>query len=130
MKVSDNTVAGTLGLDPTLPQVTLILGGVERHLCFDFNAIVIAEKATGVNLLHAIVKDVNATNLRGLLWAALLKESPELTVDEVGSLITMRNSNIIYQALITAWFGSVGEPDEDTEEAKAEGKQEAQAEKV
>jgi hypothetical protein len=118
------SVSGTPGLDPALPNVTLILGGVERHLCFDFNAIVLAEKATGVNLLHAIVQDINATNLRGLLWASLLKENPELTVEEVGSWITMRNSSTIYQALITAWFGSVAEP-ELTDDP--EGKQKAQA---
>jgi hypothetical protein len=119
----ETSVAGQPGLDPTLPNVSLILGGVERHLVFDFNAIVLAEKLTGVNLLKAIVADVDATNLRALLWTALVRESPKLTLDEVGTWISMRNAGIIRRALVTAWFGSIEEPTEgdDTQgEAQAQ----------
>ena len=73
--MSKNNVAGKPGLDPTLPNVTLILGGVERHLVFDFNAIVLADKETGVNLIKAAMSEIDATSLRGLLWASLLKEN-------------------------------------------------------
>jgi hypothetical protein len=118
-----STAANTPGLDATLPDVSLILGGVERHLAFDFNAIVLAEKATGVNLLKAIVGDIDATKIRGLLWASLLRENPKLTLDEVGSWIKPRNVATIHQALIAAWFGSIDEP--DAEDAAA-GKGEAQ----
>lgn len=121
----DNNVAGKPGLDPTLPDVTLILGGVQRHLVFDFNAIVLAEKHTGVNLLHAIVTDINATNLRGLLWASLLKESPKLTIEEVGSMVNPRNMSTIHSALITAWFGSV--QDDESKDTEHTGEEPAQA---
>lgn len=114
-----NHVAGVPGADPTLPDVALVLNGKTHHLAFDFNAIVLAEKATGINLLRSIVNEISATNLRALLWAALLKENPKLTVEEVGTWITMRNAATIHNALITAWFGSIEEPKE-TEAAPGE----------
>ena len=113
-----------LGLDPTLPHVELILGGKTYHLCFDFNAIVRAEKETGLNLLRAALEAVNATNIRGLLWASLLHENPTLTIEHVGSFINYRNIAIINDAVRTAWFGSIPEPEEGAEgEAKAQTEQ-------
>lgn len=116
------TVAGKPGIDPSLPSVPVILGGVERHLCFDYNAIVLAEKETGINLLKGMVSAVDAATLRGLLWAALYRECPELTLEQVGALITPRNMPAIRYALNQAWFGSVKG---DDDEASASG--EAQA---
>jgi hypothetical protein len=118
------TVAGKPGEDPTLPDVTLILGGVERKLCYDYNAIVLAEKMTGVNLLEGVVGQMTATNLRGLLWASLKRESPDLTIDQVGALIQPRALGIIQQALMAVWFGSIAELDEKDE---TPGEAEAQA---
>jgi hypothetical protein len=117
-------VADQLGLDPTLPNVTLVIGGAERKLCFDFNAIVLAEKETGLNLLQAVVNDPSATNLRGLLFAALVRDQPTVTPDEVGKWITMRNIGTIRQALLAAWFGSI---DEAAEKDEAPGEATAQA---
>jgi hypothetical protein len=119
-----NHVVGKPGLDPTLPDVSLIIAGVERHLCFDFNAIVLTEKVTGINILKAALdSDINATNIRGLLWASLVKENPDLTIEEVGSWITMHNLFNVKNALTLAWLGSVTE-DEESESEK--GKPEAQ----
>ena len=121
-----NSVAGVPGVDPGLPDVSLILGGVKRHLCFDFNGIVLAEQATGINLLKASWGEPSAANLRGLLWASLIKEDPTLTVEQVGELITMRNIVGIWEAVRLAWFGSVqqadesaGQPGEEKAQAKA-----------
>jgi hypothetical protein len=115
-----NQVSGVPRKDPILPKVALILDGVERHLVFDFNAIVQADNETGFNLLQAAVSDITATTLRGLLWASLLKENPDLTIGEVGSWITMHNAFHIRQAITTAWFGSIAEAEES---ASDEGKQ-------
>jgi len=112
-----NQVAGTVGLDPTLPNVSLILGGVERHLCYDFNSIVQVERLTGINLLQSAITELSATNLRALLWAALLKGNADLTIDEVGNWISLRNAASIHQAIITAWFGSVEESDSKGEDS-------------
>lgn len=127
MPETPNSVAGKPGLDPTLPDVALILGGVERRLVFDFNAIVHAEKVTGLNLIKAMVSELDATRTRGLLWAALLKEHAELTLEEVGGWLHPRNLSVVRDALIATWFGSIPEPDA---EAKAKGEDQAQATKA
>jgi len=102
-----NNVAGVPGLDPTLPDVKLILAGKTYQLVFDFNAIAQAEIATGINLLQASIDTASAQSLRGLLWASLLKQNPTLTIEHVGSLVTMKNAPTIWAAIREAWFGSV-----------------------
>ena len=111
----DHNVAGKPGLDPTLPDVSLILGGTTYKLCYDYNAIVLAEQATGVNLLKAILSEINATNLRGLLWAAMHRHSPSLSLDDVGALIRPTAIGEIHAALVATWFGSIAEPEEHPE---------------
>lgn len=115
-----SAVAGKPGLDPTLPNVTLVLNGDEYQLCYDHNAIVQAEKATGINLLFAAATSPTATTIRGLLWSALLRDNPELTIDEVGSWITPRNIVTINAALKAAWYGSIPEPDGEAGEVPAQ----------
>ncbi len=108
-KRTPHSVAGRPGADPTLPDVTLILGGRERTLCFDFNAICVASKATGLNLLKSIVSELDPQALRGLLWAALLRDEPTLTIDEVGAMIRVPSIPGIRDALMQTWFASVGD---------------------
>ena len=108
-----NNVAGKPGLDPTLPDVSLVIGGQERHLCFDLNAVCVAEKSTGVNLLKAAVSEVDATSIRGLLFAALLCDDPKITLEEVGTWITMKNIPNVHKAIVTAWFASIDDQEEN-----------------
>jgi len=116
-----HSVAGVPGQDPTLPDVSLLIGGKERHLVFDFNAICVAEKVSGVNLLKAAVSEINATNIRGLLYAALLRDDPKLTLDEVGSWSSFKNLANVHTAITTAWFASIDEQkDEQPGEAPAQ----------
>ncbi len=122
-----DSVSGQLGVDPTLPDVTLILGGRERKLCFDFNALVRAEKETGVNLLQAIVAERTATNLRGLLWASMLKANPNLQIDAVGSWITPQNIGVVWEAILAAWFGSSAEKKDDETPGEAPAQEETPA---
>lgn len=125
---NQTTVAGQLGADPTLPDVSIILGGKKRRLCFDFNAVVLASKATGVNLLRSMVDDWHdPETLRGLLWAALVRDEPELTLEQVGDLIRPVSVPGIRAALLSAWFESAGESDGSGKgggsgEAKAQAK--------
>ena len=116
-----NEVAGVPGLDPTLPDVSLIIGGEKRQLCFDFNAIVLAEKHTGINVLQSVTIPT-AGSLRAMLWASLIRSYPKLTIEEVGSWITMSNAPGIYEALTLAWFGSNA-----TAEGEPQGEAKAQA---
>lgn len=112
MRTNNNKVAGVVGSDPTLPDVELVVGGETYRLAYDFNAVVKAEEATGVNLLTSVMGVVTARSLRGLLWAALLKDKPDITIDKAGSLISPQNIPTIREAITTAWFGSVPKPGE------------------
>ena len=89
-----------------MPDVTIILGGQERHLCFDYNADSWVEKKTGLNLLDGPAGSQSAASLRAILWASLVKENPDLTIDEVGGWIGTRNAPGIYAALLSCWYGS------------------------
>lgn len=112
----NHPIAGRPGEDPTLPDVSLVIGGQERHLCFDFEAICKVEQLTGLNLLKSAVSEVSATNLRALLYAALLRDDPALSLEQVSKWITMHNVANIHQALVTAWFGSVDQQESKDDE--------------
>ena len=120
------TVAGKPGSDPTLPDVSIVLGGKERKLCFDFNAIVLASQETGINLLKAIVREIEPASLRGLLWASLLRDDPTITLEQVGQMIRPGSVPGIREALLRVWFESAGEaegkPGGAAGEAKAQAK--------
>jgi hypothetical protein len=118
-KPKQNKVANAPGLDPTLPDVSVEIKGIEYQLSFSFNAVVLAEKATGINLLTSIVSDITATSLLGLFWAALITDKPSITIEEAGNLITPQNVGTIRAALITAWFGSVKVSDQGEDSAPA-----------
>jgi hypothetical protein len=109
--MSSSAVAGQPGLDPLLPSVCLRVGGKDRHLCYDFNAIAQAEKLTSINLLAARVNfhDLSAGQMRGLLWAALITEDPAITLEQVGKLIHLGNMRMINLALAETWLQSVPE---------------------
>jgi hypothetical protein len=104
-----------------VPSKTLNIGGKDRTLTFDFNAICEVESLTGINLLQASVGTVEAGNLRALLYASLLRDEPTLTLNEVGTWITMRNLSGVRAAILTAWFDSVndGEEKDDTTSGEA-----------
>lgn len=116
--MNENQVANQPGLDPTLPNVELVMKGKTYRLVYDFNAVVQAEKVAGANLLFAITGNIDATGLRGLLWAALLKTEPKITLDQVGAMIAPENLAVIHNAIVTAWFGSVKDDVVGEEEAQ------------
>ena len=107
------------GHDRTLPDVTLEIGGKDRHLAYDFAAIVQVEKLTGINLMKAAsFQDLSFSDVRGLLYAALLHDDPKLTLEEFdrdcGPQI-MHNLIVCQAAVAEAWFGSVPAPKDDVE---------------
>lgn len=114
-----NKVAGKPGLDPTLPDVELVLGGETYALAYDFNNVVQAEKSTGVNLLTSVVGEITAQSLRGLLWASLLKDRPDITIEAVGKLIRPTNIVTIREAVVSCWFGSVPDTEPGEEAAQS-----------
>lgn len=75
-----------MSANPLANTVQIKLGGQERSLKFSLNALVAAEQDLGgtVSLLDLH----SASQVRSVLWAALVHEDSELTLDAVGDMIT------------------------------------------
>jgi hypothetical protein len=107
-------------MEHILPSVTLELGGVQRRLVFDFNAQAAFEEVTGVSFNDLFDKKgrlkISPRLIRGILWASLLhfdekvkfdefgriSEAPELSVTDVGKLITRHNLRQVQTATTQA----------------------------
>lgn len=97
--------------EPISPSVSIVLGGRERKLVFDFNAQAAFEKVSGMAFNDLFDRRGNlkptARFTRALLWSQLLHFDqkvrfdefgeivvpPELSMQEVGALITRANLN-------------------------------------
>src|SRR5581483_9642478 len=96
-----------------VPSVTIHLDR-ERHLRYDFNALIRLEKQTGQSVLDGKIWD-NLTGPGGpervaaILWAGLLREDPEITLDYAASLIDMRNLQSVLSAVKQAWAAGAPE---------------------
>lgn len=78
--------------NPTAPTFEIELDR-KRYLLFDWNSACAVESITKKNMLvkgnwDAIFRNMNVTNLRLLLWAGLVWEDPDLTIGDVGRLIS------------------------------------------
>ena len=103
---------GSKNLQAAMPEVEIDLDR-KRKLIFDFNAICKLEEVTGRNALSGEMwSSMKAQDVRALLWGALLKDDPDLTVDQVGSLITFKNLPVITAAIEKA-FANAAMTDED-----------------
>lgn len=112
-------VAKIPALDPTLPDVKLTLGDTTYNLCFTFAALRLAEvelKKMGepVNIFHAFDFDnMDAGKMVSLLYAAVVTDKPEIQLESIPKLITLRDVAKIKQALFDAFTLSIVEPDKD-----------------
>lgn len=88
---------------PTAPMIELELDK-KRRLLLNFNAMALFEEQTGKNILASdVMENPSARDIRALLWACLVHEDPELTVEQVGAMIHMGNIRDISQAIAAAW---------------------------
>jgi len=75
---------------PAVQFTPVEIGGRTYQLSYTFNGLAEAEAITGCNLLQGMAAVVNggisATQLRGVLYAALQKSLPEITLEEAGAL--------------------------------------------
>lgn len=73
----------------------------------DFEAFQRTESATGMTIIQLALtwQDLDLRRLQALLYAALWKAQPDITLDRVASLITFRNTATIVAALVLACFG-------------------------
>jgi hypothetical protein len=65
------------------------------------NAQVVFEDATGENTLDGEFwkKKMTAKTTRALIWACLVHEDPALTIEQVGTLLTLKNSAKVSSAM-------------------------------
>lgn len=96
---------------PGVKFVPVTIGGQVYELAYNFNGLAEAEKITGANLLQGMGMVINggisASELRGVLFAALRKAQPELTLQDAGNLIEVAidegGIGDIREALLTAY---------------------------
>ena len=87
--------------------VTVNLGGKERQLKFDLNAIAeIGERLKVTVRLEKLAEDLMSTPLplsalRVLLWAGLRHEDPELTPEQVGAWVDLDNIGEVWDRFFT-----------------------------
>lgn len=94
----------------------------KRTLRYDLNAFAELEElgmGTSGEVME-VLQDGSMKAMRGLLWAGLIHEDPELTLQQVGFWVTMDNLEDVSQKVTEAITGSL--PDADAEGKKAEGK--------
>ncbi len=76
----------------------------ERSFELDLNAIIKYEELTGKSLLKKQeAPEMGAGDLRALLYVGLLREDPNLTIEQVGSFITIENMAEVAKAIGDAW---------------------------
>jgi hypothetical protein len=106
--------------DSTRPRliepVVIHIGGKDRHLRLPFWALRRFQKETGVSpwdheKVWSIPADLDLTV--ALLWAAMLDEAPELTLDEVWMFEGLDFANIHYirKCLDDCWGRNMPDPD-------------------
>jgi hypothetical protein len=86
-----------------------------RLLLLDFNAKVAFEDATGLNGLEPKTFNPSHKVVRGMLWAALLHESPKLELAEVGLILSglgRKRFHEVWEKLLQAWVASMPANDE------------------
>lgn len=101
--------------------VKLNLGGKERQLRYDLNAIAELGDRLEIRIrLAHFEKDLMNVMLppsaiRTLIWAGLIADEPDLTEKEVGSWVTQDN----FMEVLTGFFGLFGEMSSETREQVA-----------
>ena len=110
--------------DPVVKYAEVVIDGVTYRLSYDFNAIAEAEKVADCNLLQGLaaclLNGMTAKQLRGLLFAAMIKAHPSLrrdgkgwpvplSIDDAGALIRIDTMPEIRDAIIRAYNESLPE---------------------
>jgi hypothetical protein len=110
-------VANVPGTDPTLPLVPITLDGKKYHLVYSFAALALAQKnlreqGVIVNLLHCLdLSNMDAERVVPLLYAAMITDTPKITVEAVIKLVTIRNLGAIFEGIANAYSASLADPD-------------------
>ncbi len=97
------------------PEVKITLDK-ERTIRFDLNAMCSYEEVTGKNIFANALNSLSAQEVRAMLWACLISEDPDLTLEYVGSLVDLENMAQVAEKLNEAF--TIAMPDNEAKEAK------------
>jgi hypothetical protein len=87
-----------------------------RSIKFDLNAMVYLEETTGKSLQEIYNGQApSMSSLRAILWACLIHEDPALTLEQVGSLVSMENMAEVSAKIAEALNAALPEGKGDTE---------------
>lgn len=90
-----------------------------RTLVCDFNALIEFQRIVGRNPIQGNpLEQVDPETIRALLWACLIHEDPDLTLEDVGRMITFRNFTYVANRLIEAWEAAL--PEDDGQEGESD----------
>ena len=97
-----------------IESVTIKLGGKERKLYFDLGIMSEYEDLTGDNALQDdIFNEITSKKLIRMLFVVLKIDDPEITIDEIGKMVTGHNIKDILPKLIEAFNAGLPESDSD-----------------
>ena len=84
---------------PELNLVTIVLDK-ERHMRLTLKGMLLYEKHTGKNLLKGFKpEDFTLEESSVLLWACLVHEDPELTLDAVQEMVDIGSMELVFDAM-------------------------------
>lgn len=106
--------------NPTLPDVFIHVGEKERHMAFCYKAIAALEAKHSLSVGQLLGKMDMLSTAAELLHAALWRDDQALTVEQVSEWVTFHNLQVIQNALLAAWFGSVSKAESGEAEAQAQ----------
>lgn len=87
-----------------IESIKIKLGGKERELKFDLGVMSDYEDLTGDNaLMDDIFPRMSSKKLIRLIYSALKVNDPEITIDEIGKLISGENIQDILPKVIEAF---------------------------
>lgn len=91
-------------------MVKIKLGGKERSLVFTLNALDEYEELTGRNALQEnIFQNISAKETKALLYAVIKQDDPDITIDDIGKMVSVSNFEEVLTALAKAY--NVDTPD-------------------
>jgi hypothetical protein len=98
--------------NPTIKYAAVSIDGEEYRLAYNFRSIRAAEQLTGVNLLQGLnnLTELNAAQFHGLLFAAMLPAQPDITLEQVDSLIRLDTIAVLEIGVAEAYMNSMPKP--------------------
>lgn len=74
----------------------------ERELRLDLTAMEKFHELTGVNIItDGFTKEtLTPKNVKAFLWCGLYQDSPDLTLEDVGHLVTLANIDVVSDAIV------------------------------